>query len=126
VLCGTSGHALTDGPTAEGERAIARLGSRLPTGWEDWLSEPAWPALSLPDELESVGPSENPVRTARHGAGARAILGRRHDADRHCLWSGLRYKPVERMAEGWGGHTMLRRVHTTAGRWAIKQLGRAR
>ena len=33
---------------AEGERAIAALPSKLPTGWEDWQPDPAWPPLLLP------------------------------------------------------------------------------
>ncbi len=37
---------------------------------------------------------------------------------------GCATSPVERMAEGWGGHNVLWRLRTTAGRWAIKQLGR--
>jgi uncharacterized protein DUF402 len=34
---------------AEGERVIAGLERLIPTGWERWLPEPAWPALPLPD-----------------------------------------------------------------------------
>jgi hypothetical protein len=34
---------------AEGERAIAALLRKLPTGWEDWQPDPAWPLLTLPD-----------------------------------------------------------------------------
>jgi uncharacterized protein DUF402 len=36
---------------AEGERAIATLPSRLPTGWEDWLPDPTWPPLTLPESV---------------------------------------------------------------------------
>jgi len=34
---------------AEGERVAARLPELVPTGWEDWRPDPAWPALSLPE-----------------------------------------------------------------------------
>jgi len=38
---------------AEGERVIAGLPSLLPTGWETWRPDPAWPvsALKLPPDL---------------------------------------------------------------------------
>jgi hypothetical protein len=42
---------------AEGERVIANLPSLLPTGWEDWLPDPAWPRLDLPcpaDEFQQT------------------------------------------------------------------------
>jgi len=42
---------------AEGERVVASLGKRLPTGWEEWQPDPAWPALTLPDEWHRVGES---------------------------------------------------------------------
>jgi hypothetical protein len=34
---------------AEGERVIASLGTRLPTGWEDWRPDPAWALPTLPE-----------------------------------------------------------------------------
>jgi predicted RNA-binding protein associated with RNAse of E/G family len=32
---------------SEGERVIERFEQLLPTGWEDWLPDPAWPVESL-------------------------------------------------------------------------------
>jgi predicted RNA-binding protein associated with RNAse of E/G family len=37
---------------AEGERAIASLPKHLPTRWEDWKPEPAWPLLTLPANVD--------------------------------------------------------------------------
>jgi hypothetical protein len=34
---------------AEGERVIAGLGTRLPTGWEDWRPDPSWALPTLPE-----------------------------------------------------------------------------
>ena len=42
------GEAEADDIRAEGERAIAALPKLLPTGWEDWQPDPAWPAPTLP------------------------------------------------------------------------------
>jgi len=39
---------------AEGERAIAALACKLPTGWEDWAPDPGWPPLSLPEAALSL------------------------------------------------------------------------
>ena len=33
---------------AEGERVVSALPELLPTGWEDWRPDPAWPAPTLP------------------------------------------------------------------------------
>jgi len=32
---------------ANGERAIAQLPALIPTGWEDWRPDPAWPVSQL-------------------------------------------------------------------------------
>jgi predicted RNA-binding protein associated with RNAse of E/G family len=42
---------------AEGERVIANLPARLPTGWETWQPDPTWPALTLPPDIEPTTPS---------------------------------------------------------------------
>lgn len=34
---------------AEGERVIASLGTRLPTGWEGWQPDPAWALPAVPE-----------------------------------------------------------------------------
>jgi hypothetical protein len=38
----------------EGERAIASLPARLPTGWETWRPNPNWPPLQLPEGWERL------------------------------------------------------------------------
>jgi Protein of unknown function (DUF402) len=47
---------------AEGERVIARLPSLLPTGWETWLPDPAWPPLRLPAGWDRVDPAGRQAR----------------------------------------------------------------
>ena len=39
---------------AEGERVIAELPALLPTGWEGWRPDPAWPPLVLPAKWDEV------------------------------------------------------------------------
>ena len=39
---------------AEGERVIAELPTLLPTGWEAWRPDPAWPPLTLPKGWDEV------------------------------------------------------------------------
>jgi hypothetical protein len=34
---------------AEGERVIASLGTRLPTGWEEWQPDPSWALPTMPE-----------------------------------------------------------------------------
>jgi hypothetical protein len=43
---------------AEGERFLSERGLLLPTGWEDWRPDPAWPQPELPPEWESLEPAE--------------------------------------------------------------------
>lgn len=39
---------------AEGERLVAHLDDLIPTGWEDWRPDPAWPPLVLPPGWDRV------------------------------------------------------------------------
>lgn len=39
---------------AEGERVIAELPARLPTGWEDWRPDPSWSPPALPARWDRV------------------------------------------------------------------------
>ena len=39
---------------AEGERVIAGLKTRLPTGWEAWQPDPAWTLPTLPDGWDRI------------------------------------------------------------------------
>jgi len=49
---------------AEGERVIAKLGTLLPTGWEDWQPDPAWSRPALPEGWNTL----DDVVARLHGA----------------------------------------------------------
>ena len=47
-------HAEAEAIRAEGRRVIDSLDSLLPTGWETWRPDPAWPLPALPDGWDRV------------------------------------------------------------------------